>query len=69
MFAKTFRMLPLAAALLVSTANAKPADDLQGVIADHWSWWLSINPVQATSLGVHDFDGQQPRDDSETTTE
>ena len=58
MFAKTFRMLPLAAALLVSTANAKPADDLQGVIADHWSWWLSINPVQATSLGVHDFDGQ-----------
>ena len=58
MFAKIFRMLPFAAALLVSTANAKPADDLQGVIADHWKWWLSINPVQATSLGVHDYDDQ-----------
>ncbi len=58
MFAKIFRMLPLAAALLVSTANAKPADDLQDVIADHWKWWLSINPVQATSLGVHDYDDQ-----------
>lgn len=58
MFAKTLRLLPLAAALLVSTANAKPAEDLQGVIADHWKWWLSINPVQATSLGVRDFDDQ-----------
>lgn len=58
MFAKAFRMLPIAAALLVSTANAKPADDLQVVIADHWTWWLSINPVQATSLGVRDFDDQ-----------
>ncbi len=58
MFAKVFLMLPIAAALLVSTANAKPADDLQVVIADHWMWWLSINPVQATSLGVRDFDDQ-----------
>lgn len=56
MFAKIFRALPLAAALLVSTAHAAPTDDLQRVIADHWTWWLSINPVQATSLGVHDYD-------------
>lgn len=56
MFAKIFRALPLAAALLVSTAHAAPTDDLQRVIADHWTWWLSINPVQATSLGVRDYD-------------
>ena len=29
---------------------------MQTIIADHWKWWLSINPVQATALGVHDFD-------------
>ena len=56
MFAKIFGALPLAAALLVSTAHAAPADDLQRVIADHWTWWLSINPVQATTLGVRDYD-------------
>lgn len=56
MFARMIRTLPLAAVLLVSTAHAAPADDLQGVIADHWKWWLSVNPVQATSLGVHDYD-------------
>lgn len=56
MFARMIRTLPLAAALLVSTAHAAPADDLQGVITDHWKWWLSVNPVQATSLGVHDYD-------------
>ena len=58
MIAKTFCALPLVAALLVSTAHAAPADDLRGVIADHWKWWLSINPVQATALGVHDYDGR-----------
>ena len=58
MLANTIRLLPLAVALLASTAVAKPADDLQGVITDHWKWWLSINPVQATSLGVRDFDDQ-----------
>ena len=29
---------------------------MQTVIADHWKWWLSVNPVQATALGVHDYD-------------
>lgn len=56
MISRTIRALPLAVALFVSTAHAAPADDLQAVIADHWKWWLSINPVQATALGVHDYD-------------
>ena len=44
-------------ALLMSTAgHAAPADDLKVVIADHWKWWLSVNPVQATTLGVRDYD-------------
>ena len=58
MISRTFRALPLAVALLVSTAHAAPADDLQAVIADHWKWWLSVNPVQATALGVHDYDNE-----------
>jgi uncharacterized protein (DUF885 family) len=47
------------AALLLASASpviAAPSDDLKTVIADHWSWWLSVNPVVATTLGVHDFD-------------
>ncbi|WP_219892527.1 DUF885 domain-containing protein [Aquisediminimonas profunda] len=56
MISRTLCALPLAIALFVSAAHAAPADDLQTIIADHWKWWLSINPVQATALGVHDFD-------------
>jgi hypothetical protein len=48
----------MSAALLVvaSPACATPADDLASVINDHWKWWLSVNPVQATVLGVRDYD-------------
>ena len=48
----------MSAALLVlaSPACAAPADDLASVINDHWKWWLSVNPVQATVLGVRDYD-------------
>ena len=53
-FAKS--LFALSAALLASVAQAAPTDDLQGVLTDHWKWWLSINPVQATTLGVHDYD-------------
>lgn len=53
---KTLRVLPLAAALFVSTAQAAPVDDLKAVIDDHWKWWLSTNPVQATALGIRDYD-------------
>lgn len=56
MIIRTIRALPLAFALLASTAYAAPSDDLQMVISDHWKWWLSVNPVQATALGVRDHD-------------
>ena len=42
--------------LMSTTSHASPADDLKTVIADHWKWWLSVNPVWATSLGVRDHD-------------
>jgi uncharacterized protein (DUF885 family) len=29
---------------------------LQQVMDAHWSWWLRNNPLQATSLGVRDYD-------------
>lgn len=44
------------ALLMATTAQAAPADDLKSVIADHWRWWLSANPVSATALGVRDYD-------------
>jgi uncharacterized protein (DUF885 family) len=37
-------------------AAATPSDDLKAVITDHWTWFLSVNPVYATTLGVHDHD-------------
>jgi uncharacterized protein (DUF885 family) len=55
--ARVLLALPLAAALCVSSsAHAAPADDLGAVIADHWKYWLSVNPEQATALGVRDHD-------------
>ncbi len=57
MIARVLLALPLAAALCVSSsAHAAPADDLGAVIADHWKYWLSVNPEQATALGVRDHD-------------
>jgi uncharacterized protein (DUF885 family) len=44
------------ALLATSPVFANPHDDLKSVIADHWSWWLSVNPEQASTLGVHDYD-------------
>jgi uncharacterized protein (DUF885 family) len=44
------------ALLMATAAQAAPADDLKSVIADHWKWWLSVNPVSATALGVRDYD-------------
>lgn len=51
----------IAAALLVVSATpaiASPTDDLATVIADHWAWYLSVNPEQATSLGERRYDAQ-----------
>ena len=36
--------------------QATASTPLQKVIDDHWRWWLSVNPVQATGLGVRDYD-------------
>ncbi len=33
---------------------------LQSVIDDHWKWWLSTHPFDATALGVRDYDAQVP---------
>jgi uncharacterized protein (DUF885 family) len=49
-------MLACLALLLANPAYASPADDLNKVIADHWSWWLAQNPVTATILGMRTFD-------------
>jgi uncharacterized protein (DUF885 family) len=54
------RFIPL---LLASTlafsapAAAAPADDFRQLLQDHYAWLLRNNPVQATALGVRDYDG------------
>ena len=50
----------LAALLLTMAAPAvaSPADDLARVIADHWAWYLSINPETATALGERAYDAK-----------
>lgn len=40
----------------LAPARAGPAEDLAAVIADHWAWWLSVNPEQATALGERRYD-------------
>jgi uncharacterized protein (DUF885 family) len=51
-------LLPIAALLLASAAPAQaaPADDLAGLMADYYAWLLRESPVYATSLGVRDYD-------------
>ena len=50
------RFMALAAALLSTSALAAPADDFRKLLDDHWAWYLSTNPLQATDLGVRSFD-------------
>ena len=48
-----------AALLLAATAApaiAAPSDDLARLVAEHWAWWLSVNPEQATALGERRYD-------------
>ena len=52
------RFVLLAAALLSTSALAAPADDFRKLLDDHWTWYLSTNPLQATDLGVRSFDDQ-----------
>ena len=48
----------LAAAPLVAQAPAAatPQAQLARVIEDHWAWYLSTHPVEATARGVRDYD-------------
>ncbi|MBA3896234.1 MAG: DUF885 domain-containing protein [Sphingomonadaceae bacterium] len=41
---------------LANPAFASPSTDLKAVVDQHWRWWLENHPVEATSLGVHDWD-------------
>ena len=52
------RRLVIAAilAMLPVPAAATPTDDLNRVIADHWTWLLKSYPIFATSVGVHTYD-------------
>jgi uncharacterized protein (DUF885 family) len=44
----------LVLAAVSSPALATPAQNLDTIIADHWKWWLSDNPVEANAMGVRD---------------
>ena len=52
------RLTLLAAALLSTSALAAPADDFHVLLNDHWAWYLSTSPMQATDLGVRSYDDQ-----------
>ena len=47
-----------AALILAAPAAAAPADDFAALLKDHYAWLLRTNPVQATALGVRDYDNQ-----------
>lgn len=47
----------LAAALMIAApAAAAPADDFDRLLQEHYAWLLKQNPIQATALGVRDYD-------------
>jgi uncharacterized protein (DUF885 family) len=48
------------AALLAASAPAAaaPADDFAALLKEHWAWYLRNNPIQATTVGVRDYDDQ-----------
>ena len=52
------RRLILALALFATPVMASPSTDLDAVIASHWQWWLSNNPVAASTLGDRRGDGK-----------
>ncbi len=49
-------MLAVAAPALAHAQT--PHDQLTQVIDDHWAWYLSVHPVEATARGVRDYDDQ-----------
>ncbi|HEX9931438.1 MAG TPA: DUF885 domain-containing protein [Allosphingosinicella sp.] len=48
----------LLAAAVPAPACATPAEDLQRLLTEHWSWVLRNNPTFATRQGVRDYDAQ-----------
>ncbi|HEX8699023.1 MAG TPA: DUF885 domain-containing protein, partial [Myxococcaceae bacterium] len=54
------RILSLVVACLWSSSvlAAPPAEEFQKLLDEHWAWYLKTNPIQATSLGVRDYDRQ-----------
>ncbi|MEC3949032.1 DUF885 domain-containing protein [Sphingobium sp. HWE2-09] len=48
--------LMLAVATPVLAQAQTPHDQLTKVIDDHWAWYLSTHPVEATARGVRDYD-------------
>lgn len=47
----------IAATLAFATpAMAAPADDLHRLMEEHYQWLLRENPIEATTLGVRDYD-------------
>jgi uncharacterized protein (DUF885 family) len=46
----------IAAALAATPAMAAPAEDFRRLLDNHYAWLLRNSPVQATSLGVRDYD-------------
>ncbi|KFD26628.1 DUF885 domain-containing protein [Sphingobium yanoikuyae] len=49
-------MLAVAAPALAHAQTSH--DQLTQVIDDHWKWYLSVHPVEATARGVRDYDDQ-----------
>jgi uncharacterized protein (DUF885 family) len=51
-------VLALLATLFVATplAAQSPSDTLKTVMDDHWRWYLSTHPTEATARGVRDYD-------------
>lgn len=40
----------------VAQAVAAPSNALSLVVKEHWAWYLRNNPLQASAIGVHDYD-------------
>jgi uncharacterized protein (DUF885 family) len=49
-------LLIAAAIAFAAPAAAAPADDFRALLDDHYAWLLRESPVQATALGVRDYD-------------
>jgi uncharacterized protein (DUF885 family) len=51
-------LLAVAAPVMAQATPPSAHDQLNAVIADHWTWYLSTHPVEATARGVRDYDDQ-----------